>query len=369
MNRGEQRFSSELLAAVLLVLVICILCTASVFGGLYFFGAPRVAIVHPAPTSLPGMPPVPPAIPVTEPPATAAPPATQPAATGAALPATGTIEPGELGETAVWPPAGQIVFVCFVDSWDQICRMNGDGSNQQQLTFSDATDFYPEWGLQGNLITFSSRRTGEFAIWLMGADGGDQRRVSGAIGSLFAPDISPDGTRIVFTNATGNQQNIWIMDIDGSNARPLTSGPYNDVDPVWSPDGSLIAFASNRSGTTKHWVMDGDGGSMRMLPDEIPAQGGRSDWSPDGRWLAFYAGPQNNRDIYRVATDGSGVWERLTNGGGNLAPSYSPDGNWIVFTSYRNGPDAEIWVMRADGSDPRQLTFNDRPDWQPRWGE
>jgi TolB protein len=363
MNREEQRFSSELLAAVLAILVICILCTASVFGGLYFFGAPRVASFHPAPT-----PPLPSAftVPTAAPPTLEPAPPIVPAATTAGPEVTGTPEGDGTGD---WPPPGQIVFVCFVDGWDQICRMNGDGSNEQQLTFSEATDFYPEWGPQGNLITFSSRRTGEFAIWLMGADGSDQRRVSAAIGSLFAPDISPDGTRIVFTNAIGNQQNIWIMDIDGSNARPLTSGPHNDVDPVWSPDGSLIAFASNRSGVTKHWVMDADGGSMRMLPDEIPAQGGRSDWSPDGRWLAFYAGPQNNRDIYRVATDGSGEWHRLTNGGGNLAPSYSPDGNWIVFTSYRNGPDADIWVMRADGSDPRQLTFNDRPDWQPRWGE
>lgn len=74
----------------------------------------------------------------------------------------------------------------------------------------------------------------------------------------------------------------------------------------------------------------------------------------------------NDRDIYLVATDGSVVYQ-LTDGGGNLAPSFSPDGGWITFTSYRDG-DSEIYIMRADGSGVTQLTFNDRPDWQPRWG-
>lgn len=353
--------SSRLLSGILALLVLCTLCTASVFAGLVFFRDPLAAVLNPAPLPPPPTFPVPTALPATSTASTAS-----PSPTGAAPAASRT---PEAADTAGWPPPGQIVFVCFVDSWDQICRMDGDGGNQQRLTIGDATDFYPEWGPLGDLITFSSRRSGEFAIWLMDAAGGDQRRVGGEIGSLFAPDISPDGAQIVFTNASGGRQHIWVMDIDGGNARPLTSGPYDDIDPVWSPDGSQIAFASNRSGVVKHWVMDADGGNMRLLPDEISAQGGRSDWSPDGRWLAFYAGPQNNRDIYRVATDGSGAWERLTHGGGNLAPSYSPDGNWIVFTSYRSGPDAEIWVMRADGSDPRQLTFNDRPDWQPRWGK
>jgi Tol biopolymer transport system component len=368
-RRDNWRASNRLLALILALLLLCVFCTVSVFAGLYLLREPVAALLNPAPLPSPPAFPIPTQLLATAGVASpAAPPVTLPAPTGTgpAIPGAPTPTPAPTG---VWPPSGQIVYVCFVGGWDQICRMNGDGSNQEQLTFSEATDFYPEWGPLGLLIPFSSRRTGEFAIWLMNADGSDQRRVSGDIGSLFAPDISPDGRQIVFTNAQDNWQNIWIMDLDGSNARPLTTGPFNDIDPVWSPDGSQIAFASDRGEDAKHWVMDAGGDNMRLLPDEIPAQGGRSDWSPDGRWLAFYAGPQNDRDIYRVATDGSGAWERLTNGGGNLAPSYSPDGNWIAFTSYRAGSDAEIWVMRLDGSDPRQLTDNDYADWQPRWGE
>ena len=55
-----------------------------------------------------------------------------------------------------------------------------------------------------------------------------------------------------------------------------------------------------------------------------------------------------DRDIYLVATNGSDV-RRLTFTGDNLAPSFSPDGNWIVFTSARDG-DNELYIMRLDGS-------------------
>ena len=49
------------------------------------------------------------------------------------------------------------------------------------------------------------------------------------------------------------------------------------------------------------------------------------------------------------------------------APAFSPDGEWIVFNSQRTG-NAEIYIMRPNGLDVRQLTDDPDPDWQPRWG-
>ena len=297
-----------------------------------------------------------------------------PAATGApamdvaATATTGTAAPTIPGSGANGSvPAGRIVFTCFIDGFDDVCAMNAKGGDLRRLTATAATDFYPEWGPAGDVIIWSSRRSGAFQLFLMDANGRDQRQLTD-FGSLFAPDISPDGRRITFTNATGEFQHVWAMDADGAGARALTGGASNNVDPVWSPDGASIAFASDRSGVVKHYVMDADGGNVRLLPDTVAEHGGRSSWSPDGRWLAFYAGPRDDRDVYLVATDGSRRSRRLTDGGRNLAPSFSPDGNWLAFTSYRDGDDAEIFIMRPDGSDVRQLTSNERPDWQPRWG-
>ena len=264
-------------------------------------------------------------------------------------------------------PAGRITFTCFIGGFDEVCTVSADGSDLRRLTATAATDFYPEWGPAGERIIWSSRRSGAFQLFLMSADGGDQRQITD-FGSLFAPDISPDGRRITFTNAGGEFQHVWVMDSAGGGAHALTAGASNNIDPVWSPDGTQIAFASDRTGVVKHYVMDADGSNVRLLPDDVAEHGGRSSWSPDGRWLAFYAGPRDDRDLYLVATDGSGNARRLTAGGRNLAPSFSPDGAWLAFTSYRNGDDAEIFIMRPDGSDVRQLTFNERADWQPRWG-
>ena len=61
----------------------------------------------------------------------------------------------------------------------------------------------------------------------------------------------------------------------------------------------------------------------------------------------------------------------ITFGGNNLAPSFSPDGQWIVFMSYRdnfrNEDGCEIYIMTVNGTDVRRLTNNDYCDWQPRW--
>jgi TolB protein len=270
------------------------------------------------------------------------------------------------------PPRGSIVFTCFNEGFDDICALDPASGEVRRLTEARATDFYPETGPLGDVIVFSSRRSGAFRITLMDADGGNVRQVGPDHGSHFAPDISPDGEQIVFayasSNTAGDYQNIWVMNVDGSDARPLTSGAHNDVDPTWSPDGSQIAFASDRGWRPAHWIMDADGGNMRMLPDDVAEHGGRSDWSPDGQWLAFYAGPREARDIYLVATDGSGQSRRLTYNGRNLAPAFSPDGQWIVFTSYREEDNANLFMMRPDGSDVRQLTSDPRADWQPRWG-
>jgi Tol biopolymer transport system component len=156
------------------------------------------------------------------------------------------------------------------------------------------------------------------------------------------------------------------MKINGDNARPFVESSGNDIDPSWAPDASQIVFASKRSGTTGLYIANADGTKPRGVTPKYLSTGGRSSWSPLGFWIAFYAGPRGNRDIYTIGTDGKGI-SKLTNGGDNLAPSYSPDGEWLAFTSYRDGNN-EIYIMRNDGTQVHRLTFNPQSEWQPRWG-
>ena len=263
------------------------------------------------------------------------------------------------------PPNGRIVFTCYIDNVDDICSVNADGSDYRRLTNQNSTDFYAS--ARGGEILFSSRREGSFRLFHMNTDGGNQASMPPTnIGSIFAPELSPDGTRIAFTAAAGSIQHIWVLDRTTNGLTQLTFDGTNNLDPTWSPDGQQIAFASDRNGGMERHIINANGTGLRKITTGVGQQGGRSEWSPDGRWLAFYAGPSNDRNIYLAAVDGSTVFQ-ITDGGSNLAPSFSRDGNWIVFTSYRAGGNAELFIMHPNGSDVRQITSNDYADWQPRW--
>jgi serine/threonine-protein kinase len=309
----------------------------------------------------------------TPPPSTATPtplPTATPAATTILSP-TPTREVAlfvdEPPTVAYTEPTGLIVYTCHVISIDQVCAINADGTGQRQLTNASATSWYASVAPGDNQILFSSRRDGAFGIYTSDPFGGGQRLLTPRSVNDYAPELSPDGTTIAFTRASGGNQNVWLMNSDGNNARALTNFEGDALDPTWSPDGTQIAFARREPDEESftHHVINIDGTGLRRLKTPIERIGGRSDWSPDGQWLAFYAGERDSRQVYVVATDGSTV-HQLTDSSSNLAPSFSPDGNWVVFASYRDG-DGEVFIMRLDGSGLRQLTFNDIPDYQPRW--
>jgi Tol biopolymer transport system component len=105
-------------------------------------------------------------------------------------------------------------------------------------------------------------------------------------------------------------------------------------------------------------------------------------WSPRGDWIAFTSKRDGDYEIYRIRPNGTGL-QRLTRTPGNDAhPSFSPDGAWIAFATARQGfkdeavqlllgatfqPYGEIAVMRADGSEAHLLTDNSTEEGAPVW--
>jgi len=289
------------------------------------------------------------------------------APTAVSYPATAfpTPPPANWGDS---PPPGKIVYVCYVNQIDQICLMNADGSGQVQLTNAEATSFYPSLSPDGQEIVFSSRQDGGFEIYSIKIDGSELTRLTENIGALYAPEISPDGSQIVFTNQRKGRQALWLMNRDGGNPHELTPGPLDDGDPSWSNDGTMLAFASARTGDNQLFTMQADGGGVFQVTN-LPDMGGRNDWSPDGSRLVFYAGPRApyyNRNIFIINSNGTGL-QQLTTAGDNLGPTFSPDGKWVAFTSFRDGNN-EIYIMHPDGTKQTRLTYTTRSDWQPRWG-
>jgi len=148
----------------------------------------------------------------------------------------------------------------------------------------------------------------------------------------------------------------------------LYAGPNTIVSVDWSPDGNTIAFAMAVDSPDAYeiFLMNPDATNVRQLTRGLQGIGGSLDWSPDGKSLLIYAGPPGDKDIFRIDVNAKTA-SQLTDGGNNAACSYSPDGEWIAFNSLRNNDQADLFIMRADGSSTRQITDNPEPDWQPQW--
>lgn len=277
-------------------------------------------------------------------------------------------------------PPGRIVFACQPfgrADRQQVCMVNSYGSGYRNLTDAPGFQFsYPSFTPDGTSLIYISDRTGSPEIYALDLENFRETQLTENIGDLASPVISLRGDRIAFTNQKDYADqpyagpSIWLMGRSGEKPHRLVGMPWGYAwDPVWSPNGEQILFVSDREGTPQLYVVDVAGGEPAQL-NRIDNLRGVSDWSRSGQ-IAAYVGAELNQEILIMNSDGSEI-HTITAGGNNLMPSFSPDGDWIAFTSYRDhgykdAQGCEIYVMRADGTEVHRLTDNNTCDWQPNW--
>jgi TolB protein len=222
----------------------------------------------------------------------------------------------------------------------------------------------PQWSARDNAIVFGLGTFGAFfnafhdrfvtpgdrvnggaQIAMVNADGSGFRELTtGAANNAF-PSLAPDGRRLVYRTFGPEGNGLRLMNLDTKLVTTLTS-EYDNF-PLWSPRGDLIMFSR----------LAKPGGSLRSA--EFDQQG--------------------DYEIFTIKPDGTGL-RRLTSSPGNDAhQGWSPDGEHIVFASSRLGfkdevvytnapqPYGELFVMRYDGKNVRQLTDNQWEDGTPAW--
>jgi Tol biopolymer transport system component len=189
-------------------------------------------------------------------------------------------------------------------------------------------------------------------------------------GSARATYRGKTNGRLAFgININGNTD-VYSVQPDGQDLQRLTTDPGFDACAAYSAGGSRIAYCSGQGGgPVQVWTMSQDGTDKQQVT-HMSVTAIFPDFSPDGSKIVFCAGASTfTRDIYVVNSDGSDL-TRLTSGvGNNVYPAFSPNGRKIVFTSNRTGT-SQVWLMNADGSNQRQLTFDSQPkdqvpDWSP----
>jgi serine/threonine protein kinase/Tol biopolymer transport system component len=189
------------------------------------------------------------------------------------------------------------------------------------------------------------------------------------------PSFAPDGQTIAYVSDRTGNFDIYLKQISGGPDINLTNHPADDMQPAVSPDGKQIAFVSSRSGKSdclcffiygtdqplmggSIWVMPALGGSPRRIVES----GTFPSWSPDGNSIIFTKGPWYGQKVYKVPATGGEPQEiniKLKGGAPFIAyPSYSPDGRWITFEAANN-----VFVVNANGGEPVAIVEGKHPKW------
>ena len=184
---------------------------------------------------------------------------------------------------------------------------------------------------------------------------------------------SPDGQWIAFGSKRSGNEDIWVKPVGGGEARQLTSNPADEVYASWSPDGTRVAFTSRRGAGGNVWTIPAGGGEATQITTGADADsvslewdgGSLTSWSPDSEWIAFTSLRGGSTNIWMVPSTG-GEARQFTHLGGDL-PNWSPDGEWLAYNSNSSG-NTDIWIIPTqEGGEARQLTKHASTDAVPNW--
>ncbi|MEZ5290121.1 MAG: hypothetical protein R2745_03485 [Vicinamibacterales bacterium] len=242
-----------------------------------------------------------------------------------------------------------------------------DGFNQRRVTVNRQLNIFPAWSPDGRAIAYTSYRRGYPDIFISLIYQGAMETPTKGTGQNWLPAFSPDGTKIAFTSNRDGNSEIYVMNRDGSGLRRLTNHPAIDSTPTWAPSGAQIAFTSDRTGTPQIWVVGLDGLDLRRLTSESYAD--RPTWSPAPyNEIAFAVRTSSRFDIKIYEVD-KGTTRQVTFGEGtNESPAWAPNGRHLAFSSTRAGRASQIFVVRRDGKDLRQIT-REGNNFTPNWSQ
>jgi Tol biopolymer transport system component len=229
-----------------------------------------------------------------------------------------------------------------------------DAETQKMTTIfheSTRSALGPQWSAKGDAIVFG---IGPFGAFFNGfhnlflgkadrVDGGAQIATIKPDGSGFReltkgpnnngfPSLAPDGTRVVYRTFGPDGDGLRIMNLATSAITTLTSG-YDNF-PLWSPRGDLIMFSRIEKGDYEVFTIRPDGTDVRRLTSS-PGNDAHMGWSADGEQIVFASSRMGFKDE-------------------------------VMYTDAPQ-PYGELFVMRYDGSDVRQLTDNQWEDGTPAW--
>ena len=198
---------------------------------------------------------------------------------------------------------------------------------------------------------------------IMDVTNGQRSIIYTASDSFQAPNWTKDGRALIF-NRNGR---LYRFDLRAKQPGAIETGfaTNNNNDHVLSFDGRMIAISNHSKddgNASIIYTLPVNGGVPRRITAKGPSY--LHGWSPDGKYLVFTGGRDNEFDIYKIPSTGGEEINLTRSPGLDDGPEFTPDGKYIYFNSTRSGT-MQIWRMKPDGTNPEQITNDEYNNWFP----
>jgi len=198
---------------------------------------------------------------------------------------------------------------------------------------------------------------------IMDVSSGQRSIIHTASDSFQAPNWTKDGRALIF-NRNGR---LYRFDLRAKQPGAIETGfaTNNNNDHVLSFDGRMIAISNHSKddgNASIIYTLPVNGGVPRRITAKGPSY--LHGWSPDGKYLVFTGGRDNEFDIYKIPSTGGEEINLTRSPGLDDGPEFTPDGKYIYFNSTRSGT-MQIWRMKPDGTNPEQITNDEYNNWFP----
>ncbi|MFW5807466.1 MAG: TolB family protein [Spirochaetota bacterium] len=216
------------------------------------------------------------------------------------------------------------------------------------LTIENAIEVDGSITKSGRFLYFTSNRDrGNYDIYLRSMKDITTVRITEHASKDYSPAVSPNGKYLAYISQKDDPEgDLFVLRVNSGSLVRREADVKEEVDPLDSRAKNISAVVVEETGM------------RQVIKDANPA------WSPDNRFIAFSSERDGTENIWIVRRNGDDLRQLTFNGG--MYPAFSPDGEYIVFVSYRDEKNnGDIYTVHVETGTVKQITDNEYIEMNP----